>query len=48
MSTNTGMDKDVGLIYNGILLSYQKNRIMPTSATWIDLGIFILGEVRQT
>ena len=33
--------------YNGILLSHQKNEIMPFVATWMDLKIIILSEVSQ-
>ena len=41
------MDKDVVHIYNGILLSYKKKKIMSFAATWMDLEIIILNEVRQ-
>ena len=38
------MDKEaVVLIYNGILLSHKKNKIMPFAATWMDL----VKQVRQ-
>ena len=36
-------------IYDGILLSHKKkNDIMPFAATWMDLEIIILSEIRQT
>ena len=41
------MDKeDVVHIYNGIL-TIKKNEIMPFAATWMDLEIIILSEVRE-
>ena len=34
-------------IYNGILLSHKKNKIMPFSATWMQLETITLSEVSQ-
>ena len=36
--------KDMVHIYNGILLSHKKNKIIPFAATWIEI---ILTEVSQ-
>ena len=42
------MDKeDVVHIYNGILLSHKKNKIMPIGARWIQIEIIIISEVSQ-
>ena len=42
------MDKDVVHIYNGLLLSHEKNEIIPIAATWMDLEIITVSEVCQT
>ena len=34
-------------IHNGILLTCKKNEIMPFVATWMDLEIIILSEIRE-
>ena len=40
--------EDVVLIYNRILLSHKKNKLMPFAVTWMDLEIVIQSEVSQT
>ena len=49
MFIDRGMDKeDVVHVYSGILLSQEKNELMPSIATWMDLEMIILSEVSQT
>ena len=44
-----GMYKeDVAYIYNGILLSHEKEWNNGISATWMDLEIIIVSEINQT
>ena len=48
MSIYQGKDEShVVQIYNGILLNHKNNETMPSAATWEDLNIVILSEVRQ-
>ena len=42
-----GMDEEYVHIYNGILLSHKKEKIIQFIATWMDLEIIIVSEVSQ-
>jgi len=46
MSTDRRLDKE-GVIhtYNGVLVNYKKNKIMPFAATWMGIEMIILSEV---
>ena len=40
-------EKDVVHTHNGILLSHRKNELMPLAATWMDLEMIVLSEVKS-
>ena len=43
------MDKEAVVhIHSGILLSHEKNKILFSAATWMDLEAVILSEISQT
>ena len=49
MSIDREMDKeDVAHLYNRILLSHKKNKIMSFAATQMNLETIIISEVSQT
>ena len=48
LSIERGVDKDVVHIYDGVLLSYKGNKIMPFAAAWRDLETVILSKVSYT
>jgi len=39
--------EDVVHIYSGLFSAIKKDKIMPFAATWMDLEIIILSEVRD-
>ena len=48
MSISRGMDKeDMAHLYNGILLNWKKNEVLPFIAAWRDPETVILSEVSQ-
>ena len=46
MSIDRGMDKGVWYVYTMAYYSATKNEIMPFVATWMQLEIIILSEVK--
>ena len=48
MSIDGGMDKDVVHVHSEILLSHQRNEIVPFAATWMALEMTVLNKISQT
>ena len=47
MSINRGMDKEDVVHIHSEILAIKNNKIIPFSATWMDLEITLLSEVSQ-
>ena len=48
MSISGGMDKYVVHVYSEILLSRQRNEVVPSAATWMALEMTVLNKISQT
>ena len=48
MSIDGGVDKDVVHIYNEMLLSHQRNEVVPFAGTWMALEMTVLNKISQT
>ena len=48
MSVSRRMGEDnMSYVYNGILLSYKKNQIVPCAAIWMYLEIITLSDIKS-
>ena len=45
VSINRQTDKDVVYMYNGILLSHKKNKVLPLVRTWMDQEDILPNEI---